>query len=320
MPKISIIVPVYKVEKYLRRCLDSIVNQTFTDWECILVDDGSPDNSGKICDEYAEKDERFRVFHQKNAGVSAARNKGIDEARGEFVNFVDSDDWVDSSLLETTIEYAKDYEIVFWGNYNCLEDGNIVAHIPKESSCINNDEKENELYHLKNNIERFEYFGYTWNKMFRMSVIRNHSIKFIEGLTLREDELFTMEYCQYITSLKVISAPLYYYRYCMGLSNVEKSLYIHLLYVDNLQKLSLQWQTKQLKELDLFRYSLQLFATSCDVRNIFRRMSLAINAYQIKHKHYVDDFKYVNTGAFKWNMIIGVLYSMFGFWFRKRKN
>ena len=99
-PKISIIVPVYKVEKYLRRCLDSIVAQTFTDWECILIDDGSPDNSGRICDEYAEKDKRFRVFHQENVGVSAARNKGLDEARGEWIGFVDSDDWIEKNMYE----------------------------------------------------------------------------------------------------------------------------------------------------------------------------------------------------------------------------
>lgn len=99
-PKISIIVPVYKVEKYLRRCLDSIVSQTFTDWECILVDDGSPDNSGEMCDEYADKDKRFRVFHQENAGVSAARNKGLDEAKGEWIGFVDSDDWIEKEMYE----------------------------------------------------------------------------------------------------------------------------------------------------------------------------------------------------------------------------
>ena len=91
-PTISVIVPVYKVEKYIRCCLDSIVTQTFADWECILIDDGSPDNSGKICDEYAEKDGRFRVIHQKNAGVSAARNAGLNVAKGAWITFVDSDD------------------------------------------------------------------------------------------------------------------------------------------------------------------------------------------------------------------------------------
>lgn len=105
-PKISIIVPVYNVEKYLRRCLDSIASQTFNDWECILIDDGSPDNSGSICDEYAEKDSRFRVIHQKNAGVSAARNAGLDAARGEWIGFVDSDDWIEKDCYEILIEIA----------------------------------------------------------------------------------------------------------------------------------------------------------------------------------------------------------------------
>ncbi|WP_338367787.1 glycosyltransferase family 2 protein, partial [Enterococcus faecium] len=89
MCEISIIVPVYKVEKYLRKCVDSILAQTFTDFEVILVDDGSPDNSGKICDEYAEKDNRVRVIHKENGGLSSARNAGIDVARGKYLGFVD---------------------------------------------------------------------------------------------------------------------------------------------------------------------------------------------------------------------------------------
>lgn len=99
-PKISIIVPVYNVEKYIRRCLDSIAGQTFTDWECICVDDGTPDASGKICDEYAQKDGRFVVIHKENGGVSSARNVGLDVAKGEYVTFCDSDDWVEKEMLE----------------------------------------------------------------------------------------------------------------------------------------------------------------------------------------------------------------------------
>ena len=95
MPKISIIVPVYKVEKYLNRCLDSIIAQTYTDWECILIDDGSPDNSGKICDEYAEKNSRFVVIHQENTGSAEARNIALKNANGEYIICVDSDDWVE---------------------------------------------------------------------------------------------------------------------------------------------------------------------------------------------------------------------------------
>ena len=100
MLKISIIVPVYNVEKYLSRCVDSILNQTFTDFECILVDDGSPDNCGKICDEYAKKDKRIRVIHKENGGLSDARNAGIDIAQGEYIGFVDSDDWIHPQMYE----------------------------------------------------------------------------------------------------------------------------------------------------------------------------------------------------------------------------
>ena len=92
MPRLSIIVPVYKVEKYIHKCVDSILNQTFTDYELILVDDGSPDNCGKICDEYAKKDSRVKVIHKKNGGQSSARNKGLDHAKGNYISFIDSDD------------------------------------------------------------------------------------------------------------------------------------------------------------------------------------------------------------------------------------
>ena len=100
MPQISIIVPVYNVEPYLHKCIDSILAQTFTDFECILIDDGSPDNCPAICDEYATKDNRIILLHQKNAGVSAARNAGLNIAKGEWIGFVDSDDWIEKNALE----------------------------------------------------------------------------------------------------------------------------------------------------------------------------------------------------------------------------
>lgn len=100
MTKISVIVPVYNCEKYITRCLDSITSQTFTDFECIVVDDGSSDRSSAICDKYAEQDARFSVIHQKNDGMSVARNAGIDTCNGEWIAFVDSDDWCEPTMLE----------------------------------------------------------------------------------------------------------------------------------------------------------------------------------------------------------------------------
>ena len=110
--KLSIIVPVYRVADTLRRCVDSIISQSFSDWEMILVDDGSPDNCGAICDEYAEKDSRIRVIHQENGGLSDARNAGLKMAKGEFVTFVDSDDYIRQDTYEQVMRYAADEEDV----------------------------------------------------------------------------------------------------------------------------------------------------------------------------------------------------------------
>ena len=134
MPKISVIVPVYKVEQYLHECVDSILAQTFTDFELILVDDGSPDNCGKICDEYAAKDSRVRVIHQENQGVSAARNAALDVAKGEFIAFIDSDDVVNVYYLEVLLSgMDEDTDIVACPFFTFSEEpadihSNLVQH------------------------------------------------------------------------------------------------------------------------------------------------------------------------------------------------
>ncbi len=107
MPTISVIVPVYNAEKYLHTCMDSILNQTFSDFELILVDDGSPDRCGSICDEYATRDTRVKVIHKKNGGVSEARNVGLDCAKGKYISFIDPDDWVEKDLLQETLDFSR---------------------------------------------------------------------------------------------------------------------------------------------------------------------------------------------------------------------
>lgn len=111
MPELSVIVPVYKVENYLHKCVDSILNQTFTDFELLLIDDGSPDNCGQICDEYAQKDARVRVIHKENGGVSEARNVGLENARGNYISFIDPDDWIDSRLFYETLKFLKEKNV-----------------------------------------------------------------------------------------------------------------------------------------------------------------------------------------------------------------
>ena len=125
-PKISVIVPVYNVEQYLPRCIDSILAQTFTDFEVLLIDDGSTDESGKICDEYAKKDSRIRVFHKKNGGVSSARNTGLDNAHSEWVAFVDSDDTLDVDFLHYSFLDIPDFVDIVFLSWAKKENGNIV--------------------------------------------------------------------------------------------------------------------------------------------------------------------------------------------------
>ena len=145
---ISVIIPVYNVEPYLRKCLDSIVNQTYRDLEILVVDDGSTDGSGAICDSYAEKDERVVVFHTENRGLSAARNLGLDNAKGEWINFLDSDDWMDSECFEFAISVAEDKkaDLVFWGYVKEYENHSIEKHFPWDDLLVF--EKEQVRYQL----------------------------------------------------------------------------------------------------------------------------------------------------------------------------
>ncbi|MBQ0108398.1 MAG: glycosyltransferase family 2 protein, partial [Phascolarctobacterium sp.] len=108
---LSVIVPVYKVEKYLPKCVDSIINQTYKDLEIILVDDGSPDNCPAICDEYAKKDSRIKVIHQENGGLCSARNTGIENAEGDFISFIDSDDWIEINMFEEALDYLHKHDL-----------------------------------------------------------------------------------------------------------------------------------------------------------------------------------------------------------------
>ena len=113
MPKVSVIVPVYKVESYLRKCVDSILGQSFSDFEVILVDDGSPDNCGAICDDYATRDQRVKVIHKINGGLSDARNVGLDAAIGQYICFVDSDDWIEQDLLKDNVAVLSTAEQIY---------------------------------------------------------------------------------------------------------------------------------------------------------------------------------------------------------------
>ena len=205
-PKISVIVPVYKVEKYLSQCLDSILAQTFTDFEVLLIEDGSPDKSGEICDEYVQKDSRVRAFHKENGGVSSARNLGLDKAKGEWVTFIDADDWINPNFIKnlySPIQENCDIDFVQAGCTNYI-DGQIV-----------NIEQQYEYYKDNDPIYVFNNFrGLTFSKLFNLeNVIRTHSLHFDEKMRTTEDMAFTLDYLIHIKTYCFIPEVGYYYRH-----------------------------------------------------------------------------------------------------------
>ena len=224
-PRISIIIPVYNSELYLPQCLESILEQTFQDYEVIMVDDGSSDLSGSICDEYAEKDERFHCIHQKNNGVSSARNAGLDAATGEMITFVDSDDWMNVKGLEQLYSTCKETgadliignmsfvyrnktekEIHIFGREFLTSDKNWIAEYGR--ACIGYG------YNPTPGSSRTPVgLGSMGNKLYKRSIIEQNNIRFdlfVSGIY--EDNLFVLKYLDHCSSVSYIDSVVYYYR------------------------------------------------------------------------------------------------------------
>ena len=204
-PKISIIVPVYKVEKWIHQCIDSLINQTLKDIEIICIDDGSPDNCGKILDNYAKQDDRITVIHQKNKGVSSARNAGIDKSKGEYITFVDSDDYVEKEAYETAYKWAKE------DNVDLLQMGHRTFKDGEEEKNIKHKNFSNsKVLNLEEFLKKNNYF--VWSKIFKSEIIKRDNIKFVESIPLAEDTCFSHMVFPGARKFKVIPGKFYNYR------------------------------------------------------------------------------------------------------------
>lgn len=212
-PKISVIVPVYKVEPYLRKCLDSIVGQTYRNLEIILVDDGSPDNCGEICDEYAERDERIRVIHKKNGGLSSARNAGLKLATGLYIGFVDSDDWIESDMYEYLLKGAQrsgsDITMCSFSS-DTKTSSQKVGY--RSEQLLNNSSAMWEL------LKDAETSNNVWNKLFRRELIEG--IFFPEG---RVYEDISVMYRLYERTRTVLVRPEIKYHYLCNPAGIMMS-------------------------------------------------------------------------------------------------
>ena len=200
---VSIVIPVYNVEKYIRECLDSVINQTYTNLQIILVDDGSTDNSGNVCDEYAEKDNRITVIHQKNAGAGAAKNTGLDLVKGENLSIIDSDDYLELDMYETMINIMNSHnvDVVQCLFRSIFVDGQICSdniEVGKKSSSV----------YLKEYIYDWKYALF-WNKLYKTTLLKD--IRFPVGRKI-DDEFFTYKVISNGNSVYVCDKIFYNYR------------------------------------------------------------------------------------------------------------
>lgn len=214
--KFSIIIPIYNAEKYLDECLNSILSQDYKEFEVIMINDGSNDNSDKICQSYCIRDSRFKLVNQKNSGVSSARNKGIKLAKGEFIIFIDSDDVLIDSALKTIEENIFDNDLLCYGYSKCYLDR-------EEDFLLKNYKFKNKMDYIKSIIYNQEIGGFLWNKCFKREIITNKNILFDRNLHYCEDLLFVSEYLN--NSKKVSYVPKILYKYRMRRSSVSFNLF-----------------------------------------------------------------------------------------------
>lgn len=207
-PIISVIVPVYKAENYLHRCIDSILAQTYTDFELLLINDGSPDNSGAICNDYALKDSRVRVFHKENGGVSTARNLGLDNARGKYITFCDADDYVGEDWLMAYDETINDnLDFAIQGIFYITNKGELEIKklVPNKGSNLN--DKRNLIVQLMNQ----GVYGYPVTKLFRRQLIEDNHIRFDTNSAFREDAQFFSKFLEFGDTFICLDKEDYYY-------------------------------------------------------------------------------------------------------------
>ena len=223
-PTVSIIIPVYNVEKYLPSLLDSILSQTYEDYEVILIDDGSSDSSGRICDTYTSKDQRIRSIHKDNGGVSSARNIGIEEAHGEYVYFCDADDELFPQTLQILVKYMEQGHKFVMAGYEVVDGATSEQSPAFDPKIITPSEGLVSLFDSPDN----RYNGYLWTKLFRTDIIKENQILFQPEIHYNEDRLFIFEYLTHMNgTVAYISTPIYRYfkRQESAMSSIHRGQY-----------------------------------------------------------------------------------------------
>lgn len=289
-PIVSIIVPVYNAGKTLKRCVNSIINQSYKDWELLLVDDGSTDDSSIICDKYVQQDRRIRVFHKQNGGVSSARNVGLDNAIGEWVTFIDSDDWIEKGMLNI-VDIASNVDLI------CCY---YVAEGWKEWVS---DPYKNKIYkdYMMSDFltECLLKSVFITGKFFRRELIEKYIMRFDTNLSYSEDTLFIYSYICYIKSVQTFSDSFYHYdknesslsKRCEDWQKYSNTLEKELIVIDNLGKI-FHWYPEKVRNMTiLFFVNRYIYYISIQDSffNLRRKLKIMLQyhtvVYAIKHNN-----------------------------------
>lgn len=259
-PTVSIIVPVYNAESTIARCIESILNQDYTDFELLLVDDGSQDSSGSICDNYASLDSRVHVIHKENSGVSDSRNLALDTACGTYLQFLDSDDWITPNATGLLVQSAERYhcDLVISDFYRVV--GERVSHKGDiEDDCVMT--REEFASHMIENPADF-YYGVLWNKLFRREIVEAYHLRMDSDISWCEDFMFNLEYIRHADVFYALQVPIYYYVKTKGSlasqgMNITKTIKMKLMvfeYYNNFYKHVLDEEDYEKNRLQVYRF------------------------------------------------------------------
>ena len=271
MSKISVIVPVYNGEKNIARCLDSIIKQDYRDIEIIVVDDGSIDNTFEIITNYSKLDNRIKAIHKENSGVSSTRNKGLEIASGEYIQFIDADDWLSFDACKLLLRSMEDNDVdlVVGDFYRVIDDKTSKKGTFKNDGIITRN-----IYADKMMLSPADfYYGVLWNKLYKKSIIDEYHIKLDENIDYCEDVIFNLEYLLHIDKIYILKSPIYYYQLTEGslvsqnlnIANTVKMKMEVIKYYDNFYKNIMDSSDYEARKLIIYSY---LFAFSTDALNI----------------------------------------------------
>ena len=257
---VSIIVPIYNAEQYLRRCVDSILNQEYTDYELLLVNDGSTDASGDICEEYGDRDSRVIVIQKENTGVSDSRNRALDRARGKYLQFLDSDDWITPDATRLFVRAAEEYgcDMVISDFYRVVGERLSPKGDIEEEGVLT---REEFAAHMMENPADF-YYGVLWNKLYRRDIVEEHKLRMDTDISWCEDFMFNLEYIRYAKVFYALHAPIYYYVKRKGSLasqgiNISKTVKMKLNvfeYYNNFYKHVLEEEDYEKNRLQVYRF------------------------------------------------------------------